>query len=45
MQSNYSLVYIGDPENFRPERFLSKDGKSIIKAGPVIPFSIGKRGK
>ncbi len=33
----------GDPENFRPERFLSKDGKTVVKHESLIPFSIGKR--
>jgi len=33
----------GDPENFRPERFLSPDGTKIIRHESFIPFSIGKR--
>jgi len=33
----------GDPENFRPERFLSPDGTKIIKHDAYIPFSVGKR--
>jgi len=33
----------GDPDNFRPERFLSPDGKSVVKHEALIPFSIGKR--
>ena len=33
----------GDPENFRPERFLSEDGKKIVKNENLIPFSAGKR--
>lgn len=37
----------GDPENFRPERFLLKntDGsfRKNLNAGPVVPFGIGKR--
>lgn len=34
----------GDPENFRPERFLSGDGKKIIskKSERVLTFSIGR---
>jgi len=32
-----------DAEEFRPERFLSDDGKSIKKQEQYIPFSIGKR--
>jgi len=33
----------GDPEVFRPERFLSKDGLSLQKNDNLIPFSVGKR--
>jgi len=33
----------GDPENFRPERFLSKDGTRAERHESLIPFSIGKR--
>ena len=33
----------GDPDNFRPERFLSSDGKSIVRNDAWIPFSTGKR--
>jgi len=32
----------GDPENFRPERFLDKDNK-IINSQKVIAFGLGKR--
>ena len=32
----------GDPENFRPSRFLSKDGK-FEKKEQFIPFGFGKR--
>ncbi|CAG7826328.1 unnamed protein product, partial [Allacma fusca] len=32
----------GDPENFRPERFISPEGR-IQKKEYLIPFSIGKR--
>jgi cytochrome P450 len=39
------VYFVGDPENFRPERFLSPDGKSLEKkkGQHVIPFSLGKR--
>ena len=33
----------GDPEKIRPERFLSDDGKSVVKNDALIPFSTGKR--
>ena len=33
----------GDPENFRPERFLSEDGKSVVKNDNLIAFSVGRR--
>jgi len=33
----------GDPENFRPERFLSKDGTRAERHESLIPFSTGKR--
>ncbi|GBO38232.1 Cytochrome P450 2U1 [Araneus ventricosus] len=32
-----------DAEIFRPERFLTDDGKSVVKSEYFIPFSIGKR--
>jgi len=33
----------GDPENFRPERFLSEDGLSYKKSENLMPFQIGRR--
>jgi cytochrome P450 len=33
----------GDPDNFRPERFLSEDGKTVIRHEALIPFSTGRR--
>lgn len=33
----------GDPKVFRPERFLSVDGKSIVRNKAWIPFGVGKR--
>src|SRR5690348_3513510 len=33
----------GDPENFRPERFLSKDGTKFERREGFVPFSTGKR--
>lgn len=32
-----------DPENFRPDRFLSPDGKIFKKHDALIPFSTGRR--
>jgi cytochrome P450 len=32
----------GDPENFRPERFLDKDN-NVIRRNDIIPFNLGKR--
>ena len=32
-----------DPENFRPERFLSEDGKSVVKNEAMCIFSFGPR--
>ncbi|XP_035712902.1 cytochrome P450 2J5-like [Folsomia candida] len=31
-----------DPENFRPDRFLSPDGKTFKKHDALIPFSTGR---
>ena len=33
----------GDPENFRPERFLSSDGSKVEKHESFLGFSTGKR--
>lgn len=33
----------GDPENFRPERFLSEDGSKVIRRDSIMPFSVGRR--
>lgn len=41
-QVHHDEKYWGDPENFRPERFLNADG-TLKKEERVIPFSIGKR--
>ncbi|GFY48031.1 cytochrome P450 18a1 [Trichonephila inaurata madagascariensis] len=32
-----------DPDTFKPERFLSPDGKSVVKSPSYMPFSVGKR--
>lgn len=33
----------GDPENFRPERFIGPDGKLDLKLDKSLPFGAGKR--
>ncbi|XP_054724532.1 cytochrome P450 2J6-like [Uloborus diversus] len=33
----------GDPHLFKPERFLSADGKEVVKREEWIPFTLGKR--
>lgn len=40
---HHSKKIWGDPENFRPERFLSADEKTFKKSENVVAFSIGKR--
>jgi cytochrome P450 len=40
---HHDPVVWGDPENFRPERFLSPDGKTFKKNDALIPFSVGRR--
>jgi cytochrome P450 len=40
--AHYDEKVWGDPENFRPERFLDDNG-NIIKFENLLPFSTGKR--
>ena len=40
---HYDPKIWGDPKNFRPERFLSEDGRTVQKHDCLIPFSVGKR--
>ena len=40
---HHSQEIWGDPENFRPERFLSPDGTCMGKHDALMPFSFGKR--
>jgi cytochrome P450 len=42
-ESHHDPEVWGDPEVFRPERFLSEDGKSTIRHEAFLPFSTGKR--
>ena len=32
-----------EPESFKPERFLSPDGKTVVRPKAWIPFGVGKR--
>ena len=40
---HHDAKYWDDPEVFRPERFLSADGKTTLKKDQFIPFGFGKR--
>lgn len=40
---HHDREYWGDPEKFRPERFLCEDEKSVVKHDAFLGFSIGKR--
>ncbi|CAL8092448.1 unnamed protein product [Orchesella dallaii] len=40
---HHSKAIWGDPENFRPERFLSSDGKTFIKNDNLQAFQVGRR--
>jgi cytochrome P450 family 2 subfamily U polypeptide 1 len=40
---HFSKATWGDPHNFRPERFLSDDGKTFNRHPNVLAFSVGKR--
>ncbi|GFT37915.1 cytochrome P450 2J2 [Nephila pilipes] len=42
-QAHNDLRYWDEPEKFKPERFLGKDGKTIVKSKYFMPFSVGKR--
>ncbi|CAL1272927.1 unnamed protein product [Larinioides sclopetarius] len=35
--------YFDEPEKFKPERFLSKDGKTVVKSSYFMAFSLGRR--
>lgn len=41
--AHHDKGYWGDPEKFRPERFLAEDGKGLIKHEAFFPFGQGKR--
>lgn len=42
---HYDPAIWGDPDNFRPERFLNNDGSEVVRQvyEAVIPFEEGKR--
>lgn len=40
---HYDPAVWGDPQNFRPERFLSEDGKTFKKHEAFLAFSTGRR--
>jgi len=40
--SHYDAATWGDPDNFRPERWISDEGK-LINHQAFVPFSLGKR--
>lgn len=40
---HHDPVVWGDPDNFRPERFLSSDGKKVVRHEALIPFQMGRR--
>jgi len=40
---HHSVDVWGDPETYRPERFLSEDGRSVKKNEAFVAFSVGKR--
>ncbi|GBM52619.1 Cytochrome P450 2J2 [Araneus ventricosus] len=35
--------YWGEPDEFKPERFLNKEGKSVVRPSYFMPFSLGRR--
>jgi len=47
MYNNFSTFhdpeYWGDPNVFRPERFLSPDGSEVVGTERVVAFGLGKR--
>ncbi|CAG7822225.1 unnamed protein product [Allacma fusca] len=40
---HYDEKYFPNPEEFKPERFLSPDGKKFQKHEALVPFAFGKR--
>lgn len=41
--AHHDKTYWGDPDNFRPERFIDHEKQEIIKHKAFMPFSTGKR--
>ncbi|GFY37622.1 cytochrome P450 2J2 [Trichonephila inaurata madagascariensis] len=42
-QAHNDTRYWDEPEKFKPERFLSEDGRSVVKSKYFMGFSSGKR--
>ncbi|GFY37620.1 cytochrome P450 2J2 [Trichonephila inaurata madagascariensis] len=42
-QAHNDPRYWDEPEKFKPERFLSKDGRSVVQSKYFMGFSLGKR--
>lgn len=40
---HHSTEIWGDPEAFRPERFLTEDGQRVLKSENLLAFGTGKR--
>lgn len=40
---NFDPVRFPDPMEFKPERFLSENEKTVVNADTIIPFSLGPR--
>lgn len=40
---HYDRRIWGDPENFRPDRFLSPDGRKYVKSENMQAFQVGRR--
>ncbi|UYV61952.1 hypothetical protein LAZ67_1007151 [Cordylochernes scorpioides] len=40
---HHDRKYWGDPETFRPERFLNENGTKLVKHEAFMPFTLGRR--
>lgn len=41
-EAHHNKDFWGDPQNFRPERFLNSNETELIRHEALIPFSTGK---